>query len=71
MNNSVTSEMSQLKTNTEQEQEVNMMDVDIKDANTSLNVLVAFLNLAHKRGVFNIQESAKIWECINFFQKST
>ena len=71
MNNSVTSEMSQLKTNTEQEQEVNLLDVDIKDANTSLNVLVAFLNLAHKRGVFNIQETAKIWECISFFQKST
>ena len=71
MNNSVTSEMSQLKTNTEQEQEVNILDVDIKDANTSLNVLVAFLNLAHKRGVFNIQEAAKIWECVSFFQKST
>ena len=33
--------------------------------------MVGFLNMAQKRGVFNVQESAKIWECIGIFQKPT
>jgi hypothetical protein len=32
--------------------------------------MVSFLTLAHKRGAFGIDESAKIWECIKVFQKS-
>jgi len=35
-----------------------------------LNMLVSFLNLAQRRGIFSIDESAKIWECINKFQKN-
>ncbi len=34
----------------------------------ALNVLVGFVNLAQQRGVFSIEESAKLWECINKFQ---
>ena len=34
-----------------------------------LNLLVGFINLAQQRGVYNIQESAKIWECIKMFQQ--
>lgn len=51
------------------EKEVRLVDVEVKDENTALNLLVAFLNLAHKRGAFGIDESAKIWECIKKFQK--
>jgi hypothetical protein len=51
-------------------QEVKLVDVPITDENVSLNVMVSFLTLAHKRGVFGIDESAKIWECIRMFQKS-
>jgi hypothetical protein len=32
-----------------------------------LNVLVTYLNVAQRRGVFSFEESAKIWECINMF----
>ena len=32
----------------------------IHDENTALNVMVSFLNLAQKRGAFNMQESAKL-----------
>ena len=39
------------------------------DENVALNVLVGFVNLAQKRGVFNVQESAKIWEAIQTFMK--
>jgi hypothetical protein len=49
--------------------EVKLVDIPVSDENTSLNVMVAFLNLAQKRGAFTIDESAKIWECIQVFQK--
>ena len=52
------------------QKEVRLVDVVITDENTALNVMVGFLSLAHKRGVFGIDESAKIWECIKMFQKS-
>ena len=32
--------------------------------------MVGFLNIAQKRGAFNLKESAKIWECIKIFQKT-
>lgn len=48
---------------------VRLVDVSIKDENTALNVMVSFMTLAHKRGTFSIEESAKIWECIKMFQK--
>jgi hypothetical protein len=51
--------------------EVKLVDIPVADENTSLNVMVAFLNLAQKRGAFTIDESAKIWECIKIFQKAT
>ena len=54
-----------------QQQQVNLVDVPITNENVSLNVMVGFLNMAQKRGVFNVQESAKIWECIRIFQKPT
>jgi len=32
--------------------------------------LVTFVNLAQKRGAFNLKESSKIWECIQQFQRA-
>jgi len=49
--------------------EIKLVDVAIVDENTALNVIVSFLTLAHKRGAFSLDESAKIWECIKIFQK--
>jgi len=49
--------------------EVRLVDIPIENENVALNVMVGFLNVAHKRGVFTIDESAKIWECISKFQK--
>ena len=46
-----------------------LVDVVVKDQNTSLNLLISFLSLAQKRGSFSFDESAKIWECIQLFQK--
>ena len=49
--------------------EVKLVDVQIRDENTALNVMVSFLSIAQKRGVFTFDESAKIWECIKMFQR--
>jgi hypothetical protein len=47
-----------------------LLSVQVTDENVALNVMVSFLNLAQRRGVFSIDESAKIWECIAKFQKT-
>jgi len=51
------------------QKETRLVDIPINDENTALNVMVGFLHTAHKRGVFTIDESAKIWECISKFKK--
>jgi hypothetical protein len=58
-----------LTENNAPQKEVKLVDIPIVDENTALNIMVHFLTLAHKRGVFGIDESAKIWECIKMFQK--
>jgi hypothetical protein len=49
--------------------DVKLVDIPITNENVALNVMISFLNLAHRRGVFSIDESAKIWECVKKFQK--
>jgi len=51
------------------QQQVNLLNVAVTDENTALNVLVVFLGLAQKRGAFAINESAKIYECVQRFQR--
>jgi hypothetical protein len=51
------------------QKETRLVDISISDENIALNVIVSFVTLAHKRGAFGIDESAKIWECIRMFQK--
>ena len=47
--------------------EMPIVDIPINSHNTALNILVALTGVAQKRGAFNIQESAKLWECIQAF----
>ena len=54
---------------TQTQPQVRLVDVPVANENVSLNLMVGFLNLAQKRGVFSLDESAKIWECIKVFQK--
>ena len=49
--------------------ETKLVDIPVTNENMALNLLVSFLNLAQRRGAFNIDESAKIYECIKKFQK--
>jgi hypothetical protein len=46
-----------------------LVDVQITNENMALNVIISFVSLAQRRGVFTLEESAKIWECIKKFQK--
>lgn len=50
---------------------VSVLDIPVTDENSALNVMVAFLGIAQKRGTFAINESAKIYECIQVFQHSS
>lgn len=47
--------------------EMNIMDVPVNNTNIALNVMVFFLNQAQRRGVYTIDESAKIWEAVKMF----
>lgn len=51
----------------ETETRLKLVDMPVTNQNEALNLLIAFLTVAQKRGVFNIQESAKLWDCINMF----
>ena len=44
----------------EKKPEMKLIDVVITDENVALNVMVSFLTLAQRRGVFAMDESAKI-----------
>jgi len=49
--------------------QANLKDIPIENENIALNVLVGMLNIAQKRGAFNMEESAKAWECVQMFMK--
>jgi hypothetical protein len=51
------------------EAQARIMSMPVTDENAALNIMVSFLNIAQRRGIFSIDESAKIWECIKKFQK--
>ena len=57
--NEITSNITQTK----------LVDIKVTNENEAFNLLISFISVAHKRGAFTIDESAKIWECIKVFQK--
>jgi hypothetical protein len=56
--------------NESQEKKIDLLTIDIKDENTALNVLVGFLGIAQRRGVFALNESSKIYEAIKMFAQN-
>jgi hypothetical protein len=54
----------------QEQQTMDLSDVEVTNENIALNIIVSYVNLAQKRGAFNIKESAKIWECIQKFQRA-
>ena len=49
--------------------QVNLLAIPINDENDALNVIIGFLSIAQRRGIFAINESAKIFECVKKFHK--
>ena len=48
-----------------------LTDIEVTNEIVALNLMVSFLNLAQRRGIYSIDESAKIWECIKMFTKAS
>ena len=46
---------------------IRFVDIDVTDDNVALNLMVAFLNMAQRRGAYSMDESAKVWECVKRF----
>lgn len=61
--------MDNTGSNTQDKQTPDIEAITISNENEALNAMVLFLNMAQKRGTFNLQESAKVWECIKIFMK--
>ena len=51
------------------EQQVKLSEINVDNEQIALNLIVAFCNAAQSRGAFNMEESAKLWECVKFFSK--
>ena len=48
-----------------------LVDVKIINENVAFNVIISFTTLAQKRGAYTIEESAKLWECIQRIQQAS
>jgi len=66
----ITTEVVEKDEQTQQTQQTAIKDIAIDNENIALNVLVGMINIAQKRGAFNLEESAKAWECVQMFMKS-
>ena len=49
-------------------QEVPINKIQVTDQNIALQLLIAFVQLGHRRGAYNIEETAKVHECIEIFK---
>ena len=58
---------TQLPTEQDKKQ-IRLVDVPLHTQQDALQLIVTFLHLAQKRGVFTLDESAKLWECIKMFK---
>ena len=52
----------------ELQQEIPINKIPVTDQNIALQLLVAFVQLGHRRGAYNIEETAKIHECVEMFK---
>ena len=52
------------------QRQVSLLQIPVNTENDALNMLVAFLQVAQKRGAFSLEEAYKIMESVNVFQKN-
>jgi hypothetical protein len=68
-NITMTEEPTQQPTEQPTEQQIRFVDIEVTSDNAALNIMVGFLNMAQRRGAYSMDESAKIWECVQRFIK--
>jgi len=68
-NSHINVDQTEVSKETTETTETRLVDIVVTDENVALNMMVNFLTLAHKRGAFGFDESAKIWECIKIFKR--
>ena len=54
-------------TTPDETKDVRLVDVQVTDQIVALNLIISFLNVAQRRGAYTLDESAKIWECVQQF----
>jgi hypothetical protein len=59
---------TELPTSNGEKKQTRLVDVTVSNQNEALQLIVTFMNLAQKRGAFTLDESAKLWECVKYFQ---
>ena len=52
------------------QRQVSLTQIPVNTENDALNMLVAFLQVAQKRGAFSLEEAGKIMESVNKFQRT-
>jgi len=55
----------------DQQQQINLINLPIKTETDALNLMAGFLQVAQRRGVYTLAEAAKIMEAINRFGKTS
>ena len=60
--------MSNTQTNQSPPQ-ILLKDIHITNDNVAISVMAGMLEIAQRRGAFNMEEASKIWECIQKLQQ--
>ena len=66
----VSPDTKEVSPDTKDKPQVNLLDVPINGEVDALNVIVGFLGIAQRRGCFAINESAKIYDCVQMFNQT-
>ena len=61
------SSASPAPSNANTEAPASLTEIEVKDENTALNLIVSFLNLAQRRGAYKLEESSVFLRAINEF----
>jgi hypothetical protein len=58
---------SSAETTSSEPPRIKVVDMKIDSESAALNCMVSFLNIAQKRGCFQLDEASKIYECMMMF----
>jgi len=52
------------------EDNTQLLDIKVNNIQDALHVVIGFMNILQKRGVFSLEESSKVLSCINIFKNN-